>query len=112
MKHKTWHRTIEDDYSEEAMGRVKDDGGVRVKLPDDGVKPESLHGPVTTIKVNPRLTKGEVEVLRLRIKENDGYCPCAINRNKDTRCMCKEFLESTESGECHCGLYLKTIERV
>lgn len=44
--------------------------------------------------------------IRKRIKDNNGYCPCKILKNDDTKCICKEFLEQ-ESGECHCGLYYK-----
>ena len=47
-----------------------------------------------------------VREIRQKIKENDGYCPCCLERNEDTKCMCKEFREQ-KSGECHCGLYYK-----
>lgn len=47
-----------------------------------------------------------VEEIRQKLKENGGFCPCRIEQNEDTRCMCKEFREQ-ESGECHCGLYVK-----
>lgn len=47
-----------------------------------------------------------VEEIRKQLKENDGYCPCRIDKTPDTKCMCKEFLEMKE-GECHCGLYVK-----
>lgn len=47
------------------------------------------------------------KVLRA-LKENDGYCPCKVVKNEDTKCMCKEFREQ-ESGECHCGLYIKEV---
>lgn len=40
------------------------------------------------------------------LKENQGYCPCRIYRNPDTKCMCKEFREQ-EKGVCHCGLFIK-----
>ena len=40
------------------------------------------------------------------VAANDGYCPCAIEKNEDTRCICKEFREMDE-GECHCGRYKK-----
>ena len=30
-----------------------------------------------------------------------------IEKNEDTKCMCKEFREMA-SGTCHCGLYTKT----
>ena len=43
------------------------------------------------------------------VKANDGYCPCRREKTPDTKCMCKEFRESEESGVCHCGLYKKTI---
>jgi len=40
------------------------------------------------------------------LKDNGGYCPCRLEKNKDTKCMCKEFREQFE-GMCHCGLYIK-----
>ena len=30
------------------------------------------------------------EILKL-VKANDGYCPCAIEKTPDTKCMCKDF---------------------
>lgn len=45
--------------------------------------------------------------IRLKLKENNGYCPCVIVKNEDTKCMCKEFREQQEEGYCHCGLYYK-----
>lgn len=44
--------------------------------------------------------------VRRQLKENDGYCPCRLEKNEDTKCLCKEFREM-ESGICHCGLYEK-----
>ena len=44
--------------------------------------------------------------MRQALKENDGYCPCRLEKTPETKCMCKEFLEQ-ESGPCHCGLYVK-----
>ena len=44
--------------------------------------------------------------IRQALKENDGYCPCRLEKTPETKCMCKEFLEQ-ESGPCHCGLYYK-----
>ena len=44
------------------------------------------------------------------VAENGGYCPCAIVKNADTKCMCKDFREKKEPGLCHCGLYKKVIE--
>lgn len=45
--------------------------------------------------------------IRARVKANGGYCPCAIVKDDDTKCMCKAFLEQPYTGECHCGLYIK-----
>lgn len=44
------------------------------------------------------------------IKANDGYCCCALEKNDDTKCMCKEFKESKTYGYCHCGRYLKVLK--
>lgn len=50
--------------------------------------------------------KEQVEDIRRRLKDNNGYCPCASKKTEDTKCMCKAFREQ-EEGECHCGLYVK-----
>lgn len=52
--------------------------------------------------------KEYVELMKKKVKENFGFCPCKLVKTEDTRCMCKEFKEMTE-GTCHCGLYVKTI---
>lgn len=49
-------------------------------------------------------------VLKMReaIKNNDGYCPCRIEKKAENKCICKEFrdmMEEGKSGKCHCGLY-------
>lgn len=41
------------------------------------------------------------------VEENDGYCPCLVLRNEDTRCMCKDFREQKHPGVCHCGRFEK-----
>ena len=43
-----------------------------------------------------------------KVIENGGYCPCAVIKNDDTKCMCKEFREQDNEGECHCGRFIKT----
>ena len=43
-----------------------------------------------------------------QVMENDGYCPCALDREPNTKCMCKDFRDKVKSGyigECNCGLY-------
>lgn len=59
------------------------------------------------IIINPKLTTEEKENIKLNIKNNEGYCPCSIIKNKDSKCMCKDFKENIIFGECHCGLYFK-----
>lgn len=45
------------------------------------------------------------------VKENDGYCPCLIERSNQTKCICKEFrdnysnLKLGESVVCRCGRF-------
>ena len=57
-------------------------------------------------KIRLNTDKEYVNSIKKRIKENDGYCPCAIKKDITTKCMCKDFREQ-ESGYCHCGLYYK-----
>ena len=45
--------------------------------------------------------------IKVLVDRNDGYCPCAILKTPDTRCVCKEFREQTQPGLCHCGRYEK-----
>ena len=44
------------------------------------------------------------------VEENDGYCPCLVMRNEDTKCMCKDFREQNHPGVCHCGRFEKVAE--
>mgnify|MGYP005792152389 CR=1 FL=1 len=50
-----------------------------------------------------------VNNIRKQLKENDGYCPCKLVKNENTKCMCLEFREMDE-GVCHCGLFFKIKE--
>ena len=59
------------------------------------------------IKVNE--DKELVNEIRQKLKDNEGYCPCMLQKTPDTKCMCREFREQ-EEGECHCGLYIKIKE--
>lgn len=43
------------------------------------------------------------------LEKNNFYCPCKLQKNIDTLCICKEFRESIISGFCHCKLYYKEI---
>ncbi|MCI8833044.1 MAG: ferredoxin thioredoxin reductase catalytic beta chain [Clostridia bacterium] len=52
-----------------------------------------------------------VKTIQEGLKKNNGYCPCRIEKNEDTKCMCKEFREQVKDpefeGYCHCMLYYK-----
>lgn len=37
------------------------------------------------------------------IYKNEGYCPCRINKNDDSKCPCKDMIEKND---CHCGLFV------
>lgn len=50
-----------------------------------------------------------VAEVKMRLKDNGGFCPCRLVKNQDTKCMCKEFREQ-ERGMCHCGLYIKVVD--
>lgn len=41
------------------------------------------------------------------VENNNSYCPCKLIKTDDTKCMCKEFREQTEIGECCCGRFVK-----
>lgn len=53
------------------------------------------------IIINPN--KEIVDIVRKGLEENNGYCPCALEHNEDTKCPCKIFRETKD---CHCGLYV------
>lgn len=47
-----------------------------------------------------------------KMKANGGYCPCKLNRDETTKCICKEFRDQMAnlsdkqtSVVCHCGVY-------
>lgn len=56
------------------------------------------------IKINPDLE--ERARIHQAVKDNDGFCPCQLEKNERTKCICLNFLEG-ENGWCHCGLYYK-----
>ncbi len=58
------------------------------------------------MKIRSNPNKELIKEIREKLKENDGYCPCKIVKTKDTKCICKEFIEQG-LGPCHCGLYIK-----
>lgn len=61
---------------------------------------------LVNVKIKVSDNEELVKEIRRQLKENDGYCPCRLTKTEDTKCICKDFREQ-ESGECHCGLYIK-----
>ena len=74
------------------------------------------------IKLEPRIIKNKniirlnenekvVKMVKEGLKKKNGYCPCRLEMNEDTKCMCKEFREQIADenfeGYCHCMLYYK-----
>ena len=58
------------------------------------------------LKITYNRDKQIVDKILDALDKNNGYCPCKLEKNNDTKCMCKEFREQKE-GYCHCGLYIK-----
>lgn len=62
-------------------------------------------------KVRLNDDKDIVASVKEGLKRTGGYCPCRLDRNEDTKCMCKEFREQIADhnfeGYCHCFLYYK-----
>lgn len=59
------------------------------------------------MKITVNKDKELVAEIRKRLKENDGYCPCVLEKSENTKCICKEFQNQQTAGYCHCGLYYK-----
>ena len=62
------------------------------------------------IKLND--DKEIVKTIKEGLKKNKGYSHCRVEKNEDTKCMCKEFREQIADpnfeGYCHCMLYYKS----
>lgn len=65
---------------------------------------ESL--PYSELITGERITEIDTSIGEL-VKQNGGYCPCAIEKTEDTKCICKDFREAPEGTVCHCGRYKK-----
>ena len=53
-----------------------------------------------------------VAEIKEQLKNNDGYCPCRLQRTEENKCMCEEFRNQIKDPEfegfCHCLLYYKS----
>ena len=57
------------------------------------------------IKQNPN--EEELKEIIEAVDANEGYCPCALTKEDDTKCMCKVFRDSQDTDFCHCGRFYK-----
>lgn len=57
------------------------------------------------IKQNPN--EDELKEIIEAVDANEGYCPCALEKTDDTKCMCKDFRDSNSTNFCHCGRFYK-----
>lgn len=51
------------------------------------------------------LQQNQHETIKALI-HNNGYCPCMIKKNQNTKCNCLAF-RNQQQGECHCGIFKK-----
>lgn len=71
------------------------------------------YGERKTMKIRLNPDKETVEAVRSALKETGGYCPCALTKTDNTKCMCKDFREQIAkgiAGKCHCELYEGVLE--
>ena len=59
------------------------------------------------LKIIPNPDKEMYIAVTEAVKKNDGYCCCRIVKNKDTKCMCKEFKDQQFTGLCYCERFMK-----
>ena len=59
------------------------------------------------LKIIPNPSKNKYNEMTDAVNECEGFCPCLIDKNEDTKCICKEFREQSTEGECHCGRFIK-----
>ena len=55
-----------------------------------------------TLILNPN--EKVVNAIRNRLNIRDGYCPCRVEENEDTKCPCKDM---RDEGHCCCKLYVE-----
>lgn len=63
------------------------------------------------LKIIPNPDPEQYNLITQKVLDNDGYCPCLLEKNADTKCMCKDFREQTTEGFCHCKRFKKVIIR-
>ena len=52
-----------------------------------------------------------VQTVKEGLQRTGGYCPCRLEHNESTKCICDEFRQQMADpefeGYCHCLLYYK-----
>jgi hypothetical protein len=59
------------------------------------------------LKITENENMEMVVAIRNNLKQNGGYCPCAVKHDETTKCPCKKFRNKKTEGLCRCGLYRK-----
>lgn len=60
------------------------------------------------LKIKPNPDTEFYNKITQAVNDNDGYCPCMLQKTEDTKCMCKAFREQETGGFCHCKRFIKT----
>ena len=64
------------------------------------------------IQIKQTQDKERLNEILKQLEANDNYCPCALYKSPETKCMCKNFrdqIAKQEPGECACGRYMIII---
>ena len=46
--------------------------------------------------------KAVVEKVQEGLRAKNGYCPCVLQMNEDTKCMCRDFREKIADPDFEC----------
>lgn len=65
---------------------------------------------MTQFKIKKNPYEEEYNEITEAVEVNEGYCPCLLEKNEDTKCMCKDFRDSQNTDFCHCGRFYKVKE--
>ena len=55
------------------------------------------------MKLKVIMESEEYKLFKDSLKNNNGYCPCSIEKSDDTKCICKKMREEKI---CECGVYI------
>lgn len=62
------------------------------------------------IKIYQNPNEEELKEIIEAVEANEGYCPCALTKDDDTKCMCHIFRINDDVDFCHCGRFYKIRE--